>query len=370
MFGLRGLHPDLMISGFETAFGKIAPRLVARGHTVTIYCRAVAHSPARRVPMEDGITLVYLPSPGGKNFSAVISTFLAVVHALATQRFDVWFFVNVGMGHHSALARLSGKPVVMNVDGLDWTRDKWGPMARAYFRSAARSAVRFCTRLVTDAEAMRAYYVKHFGVESDMIAYGADVECCTRPELVAPFGVASGEYYLVVSRLIPENSLEMMLEGFRLSRSERRLLVVGSAAYSDDFQARLRDIAGSDERITLVGHVNDQTVLKELWCNCAAYLHGHSVGGTNPSLLRAMGCGCPVLARDTVFNREVLAGTGLFFSSAADVAELLSRIERAPERASAMGQRARARVADVYSWEHVVDQYETLFARVAAAHHA
>ena len=109
------------------------------------------------------------------HMKAVISTLLAVLHGLARRRFDLWFFVNVGMGHHCALARLSGRPVVMNVDGLDWTRQKWGPVARAYFRSTARSAIRFCQRLITDADAMRTYYRDHHGADSEMIAYGAQV---------------------------------------------------------------------------------------------------------------------------------------------------------------------------------------------------
>lgn len=365
MFGLRGLRPDLDISGFETAFAEIAPRLAARGHMITVYCRATSHSPALRLRREAGIELLFVPSPGGKNFSALVSTLLAVMHGLAFRRFDVWFFVNVGMGHHAALARLSGRPVVMNVDGLDWTRAKWGPVARAYFYSAARSAVRFCTRLVTDAEAMRAYYREHFGADSEMIAYGADVEGSTNPELIAPFGVVAGEYYLIVSRLIPENSLVAMLEGFRDSRTLRRLIVVGSANYSDAFHARLRAIAESDARIVMAGHVHDQAVLKELWCNCHAYLHGHSVGGTNPALLRAMGYGCCVIALDTVFNREVLADTGLFFLTSEDVTVLVDDIDSSVDEATALGERASARILERYRWERIADQYERLFERVA-----
>ncbi len=366
MFGLRGLRPDRETSGFETAFGVIAPRLVARGHAVTIYCRAAAHSPGVRVPREQGVELLYVPSPGGKNFSAVTSTLLAVLHALATRRFDVWFFVNVGMGHHAALARLSGRPVVMNVDGLDWTRGKWGPVAQAYFHSAARSAVRFCTRIVTDAEAMRAYYRSAFGRESEMIAYGADVERSAHPELIESLGVRTREYYLIVSRLIPENSLDVMLEGFRRTRTTRKLLVVGSANYRDSFHDRLSAIAASDDRIRLVGHLHDQAVLKELWCNCYAYLHGHSVGGTNPALLRAMGYGCCVLALDTVFNREVLAESGLFFAADPEaVATLVGRVDVDPAQAAAWRDRAPARILSRYTWEQVTDQYESLFLQLS-----
>jgi glycosyltransferase involved in cell wall biosynthesis len=362
MFGLRGLHPDLEISGFETAFGQIAPRLVERGHEVTIYCRAAAHSPARRMAPDRGVQLVYVPSPGGKNFAAVTSTLLAVLHALCFRQFDVWFFVNVGMGHHCALARLSGRPVVINVDGLDWTRDKWGPVARAYFRSAARSAVRFASRLVTDAEAMRAIYRERYGVDSTMIAYGADVARSERPQLLAPFGVRRRGYYLIVSRLVPENTLDVMLDGFRRSRTTRQLIVVGGATYDDAFHKRLRAIAASDARIQLVGHVDDQAALQELWCNCYAYLHGHSVGGTNPALLRAMGFGCCILARDTVFNREVLAAGGRFFSADADSVRLqVDAIDAELATAEVLRAMGPERIRAHYTWPHITDEYERLF---------
>jgi glycosyltransferase involved in cell wall biosynthesis len=366
MFGLRGLRPDREISGFETAFSEIAPRLVERGHSVTIYCRAGAHSRERRVASDSGVGLRYMPSPGGKNLSALTSTTFAVAHALLTQRFDVWLFVNVGMGHHAAAARLSGRPVVMNVDGLDWHRAKWGPFARTYFRTAARSAVRWCTALITDAEAMQAFYAREFGRETEMIAYGASIELSSQPHLIDQFEVEDGEYYLIVSRLIPENSLEVMLEGFRRSRSRRALVVVGNATYRDAFHRRLNDIAASDERIKLVGGVHDQAVIKELWCNCYAYLHGHSVGGTNPALLRAMGYGACVLARDTEFNREVLGDAGRYFTNDAwSVAALIDEMDRA-----ALGElRARgpARIRERYTWDRIVDQYDALLQRVVAA---
>lgn len=367
MFGLRGLRPDLEITGFETAFSEIAPRLVERGHSVTVYCRSRAHSPARRVPREDGVDLIYMPSRGGKNFSALSSTGLAVLHALGARRFDVWFFVNVGMGHHAGLARLSGRPVVMNVDGLDWQRGKWGPIASAYFRTAARSAVRLCTRLVTDADAMRAYYRDHFGVDSEMIPYGADVRGSEQPEMIRALNVAPREYFLIVSRLIPENSLEVMLHGFRRSRTPKQLIVVGGANYRDAFHARLRDIAASDDRIRLVGHVHDQALLTELWCNCCAYLHGHSVGGTNPALLRAMGYGSCVLALDTVFNREVLADTGRFFANDAPaVTTLLDEIDADPDQAATFRERAPRRILERYTWEQITDAYDGLFRSVVS----
>ena len=311
---------------------------------------------------------MYLPSPGGKNLAAPISTLASVLRAFTLPPLDIWFFVNVGMGHHCALARLSGQPVVMNVDGLDWQRAKWGPVARAYFRSAARAAVRSCTELVTDCDAMRDYYLDAFSRESTVIAYGADLVTSRAPDRIAAFGVRPREYYLIVSRLVPENSLDLMLEAFRRSGTGRPLLVVGDANYRDAFHRRLRAQAASDSRIRLVGGVYDQSLLEELWCNCTAYLHGHSVGGTNPALLRAMGCGSCVVALDTVFNREALADTGVYFpADAAELARLIDRVDASPSLVDDCRRRAPRRIAGRYTWEQITDQYEALFEATAHA---
>ncbi len=366
MLGLYGMTmPRLHFTGFETGFGEIAPRLAEMGHDIVMYCRRGSFPPAMRVPEYRGVRLVYVPSPGGKNFSGLIATFFAVVHALVTGRYQIFFFVNVGMGHHAALCRLFGRKVVMNVNGLDWTRAKWGPVARWYFRSAARSAVKFCNELVTDAEAMRQFYLDEFHKETTMIAYGANVESSSRPELIRQFNVERDGYYLIASRLIPENHADLIAEAFLASGSRRKLLVAGGANYDSPFHARLRELSG--DKLILIGHIDDQDVVKELHCNCFAYLHGHSVGGTNPSLLKAMGFGNCVLALDTVFNREVLGDGGLFFPRDSGVlAGMIREIESSPETVAELRRKGPARILANYTWEKISGQYDVLFREVAA----
>lgn len=366
MLGLYGMTmQNLHFTGFETGFGEIAPRLAAMGHDVVMYCRRGSFPEEMRVPEYKGVKLIYVPSPGGKNFSGVISTFFAVLHALARGRYDIFFFVNVGMGHHAALCRLFGHKVVMNVNGLDWTRAKWGPVARFYFKSAARSAVRFCTELVTDADAMRDFYLREFSKETTMIAYGAYVAGSQDRSLIEPFGVEPGEYYLIASRLIPENHADLIAEAFLASGSSRKLLVVGGANYDSPFHARLRELSG--DQVMLVGHIDNQEVIRELHCNCFAYLHGHSVGGTNPSLLKAMGYGNCILALDTVFNREVLADGGIFFpANAVVLAGLIREIENDPDRVAELRRMGPRRIEANYTWEKIARQYDELFREVAA----
>lgn len=361
MFGMWGMNvPGKRFAGFESAFSEIGPRLVAKGHEVTIYCRKQEYPPELRVAEHNGVKLVYLPSYGGKNFSGLVNTLFAVLHAVFFRRFDLFFFVNVGMGHHCALARLFGKRVVMNVDGLDWRRDKWGRFGKLYFYTAAHTAVHACHRLVTDAEAMRAFYQEHFHVDSTMIAYGTYVADSTRPELIDRYGVRPGEYYLVVSRLIPENTLDVIVDAYVKSGSEKPLIVVGGATYDSPFHEKLKAMA--NDRVHFVGHVHDQDTLRELWCNCYAYLHGHSVGGTNPALLNAMGYGACVLALDTVFNREVLGGSGILWPPEAEaLAQLLRELDGDADRVAAIRQLPRRRIEACYTWERITDQYESLF---------
>jgi glycosyltransferase involved in cell wall biosynthesis len=366
MLGLYGMPMTrLHFTGFETGFGEIAPRLATAGHEIVIYCRRGSFPEAMRVPEYRGVRLVYVPSPGGKNFSGLISTFFAVLHALASGRYDIFFFVNVGMGHHAALCRMFGKKVVMNVDGLDWTRAKWGPVAKWYFLSAAHSAVRFCTELVTDAEAMRVFYLERFKKATTMIAYGAYIESSSRPELIAPFHVERDGYYLIASRLIPENHADLIARAFIMSGSKKKLVIAGGANYDSTFHRELRSLVG--EQIILTGHIDDQDVIRELHCNCFAYVHGHSVGGTNPSLLKAMGYGNCILALDTVFNREVLADGGIFFprDEAVLAGEMLA-LERDPARVAELRLMGPERIRTNYTWEKIARQYDDLFQEVAA----
>jgi glycosyltransferase involved in cell wall biosynthesis len=366
MLGLYGMPmPELHFTGFETAFGEIAPRLVEKGHAVTIYCRRGHFPPELRRPSWNGVRLIYVPSPGGKNFSGLFATLLASLHALVFGRYQLFFFVNVGMGHHAALCRIFGRKVVMNVDGLDWKRAKWGRLARAYFLSAAHSAIRFCNRLITDAEAMRKFYLDEFNKETSMIAYGAYVESSTNPELISQFGVERDGYYLIASRLIPENHADLIMEGFLASGTKKKLVIAGGANYDSPFHRRLRELA--NDAVIFTGHIHDQQVIKELHCNCFAYLHGHSVGGTNPSLLKAMGYGNCIAALDTVFNREVLADAGVLFSKdPQNLAGIIRRLEAEPALVADLRRRGPERIQAEYTWPKIADQYDALFREVAA----
>lgn len=198
-----------------------------------------------------------------------------------------------------------------------------------------------------------------------MIAYGAHVETSSRPELIAPFGVVRDEYYLIASRLIPENHADVIARAFLASGSRKKLVIAGGANYDSQFHRDLQALAG--DNVILAGHIDDQDVIRELHCNCFAYVHGHSVGGTNPSLLKAMGYGNCILALDTVFNREVLARGGIFFPGDASVlASEMRELEADATRVAELRRMGPERIRANYTWEKIAGQYDSLFREVAA----
>ena len=179
----------------------------------------------------------------------------------------------------------------MHVDGLEWQRDKWHGAGVRYYRWAEQSAVRCADALIADAKGIADYYASEFGASTELIAYGAPVQL--KP---APIGSRSSAscrkgYHLVVARFEPENHVDLIVAGLRASAARRPLVVVGAAPYAEEYTARVRSEAHDDPRVRLLGAVWDQDLLDQLYAGALTYLHGHSVGGTNPSLLRAMGAG-------------------------------------------------------------------------------
>jgi glycosyltransferase involved in cell wall biosynthesis len=355
MLGTRGVPAHY--GGFETAVEEIGQRLVTRGHEVTVYCRETEDA----APEEYlGMHLVHLPSLRGKAVETLSHTAMSTLHLLTHPRHDVAIVFNAANAPFLPFLRLTGTPVAVHVDGLEWRRAKWGGAGRTYYRWAESYAVRWADALIADAQGIADYYAEEFGAATELLTYGAPIQESPASDKLSELGVTSRGYHLVVARFEEENHVEEIVTGYRHSRAALPLLVVGSAPYADAYTARIRQAAGSDDRIRMLGGVWDQDLLDQLYANCLTYLHGHSVGGTNPSLLRAMGAGADVIAFDVCFNREVLGEFGRYFSSPADIAPLLFAAEVLPEEAEERGLHFRTRAAHRYDWLEVAAGYEQL----------
>ncbi len=356
LVGTRGV--PARYGGFETCVEEVGTRLVTRGHAVTVYCRTRTGEPAPGTYR--GMTLVHLPALRRRSLETLSHSGLSVAH-LARHRTDAAVVFNSANAPWLPVLRSAGIPVATHVDGLEWRRAKWGAVGRRYYRLAERLAVRWSDALIADAGGIHDYYREAHGVDTDLIAYGAPATLGATAERIARLGLASDGYHLVVARFEPENQVDVIVSGYRRSNAALPLVVVGSAPYADEYTRRVHGLA--DDRVRFLGAVWDQDLLDELYANAFSYLHGHSVGGTNPSLLRALGAGTATTAFDVVFNREVLADAGQYFTTATDLA---AAIESTEADVTLTHQRAAlaARRAALYDWDDVTSRYEALLERL------
>ena len=358
LIGTRGVPAQY--GGFETAAEEVGRRLVERGHHVVVYCR----NPGQKLTEHLGMELVNLPAIRRRAAETLSHTALSVAHAVVRERPDAAFVFNAANAPFLPALRAARIPSAVHVDGLEWRRGKWGPRAREYYRWAESRSARWADAVIADAHGIADHLQHAYGIRARYIPYGAPI---VHPpdDRLAELGLHAGQYHLVVARFEPENHVREIVAGYVASPSRWPLVVVGDAPYADSYRARVREAAADDRRVRLVGSLWDADLLDTLYAHCASYLHGHSVGGTNPSLLRALGAAAPVTAFDVVFNREVAGDAGLWFRTPAEVAASCALVEADPAAARARGARGQSDVSDRYRWDDVAAAYEALAAELS-----
>jgi glycosyltransferase involved in cell wall biosynthesis len=364
MLGTRGVPPRY--GGFETAVDEIGSRLVAAGHEVVVYCR----NPGQTQRDHLGMQLVNLPALRRRELETLSHTLLSSVHAATRgpgRRPDVALVFNAANAPLVPLLRAARIPTAVHVDGLEWQRAKWQGLGARYYRAAEKWSVRWADEVVADAVGIADHLRATHGRDAVFIPYGAPLVDAGSDRLAA-HGLEPRGYHLVVARFEPENHLDELVDGRLRSTAAQPLVVVGGAPYAQEYETRVRARAAGDDRVRFLGPVYDNDLLDQLYAGAASYLHGHSVGGTNPSLLRAMGAGAPVTAWDVVFNREVTDGAARFVRDADDVAAALVDDERDPVAAKERGELLRERARTAYVWDDVAREYEQLCRRLRDEH--
>lgn len=357
MIGTRGV--PARYGGFESAVEEIGTRLVQRGHDVTVYCRNEGQS----LVEYRGMRLVNLPAVRVRAAETLSHSGLSAAHSILRDRPDMAFVFNPANAPYVRLLRLGGVPTAVNMDGFEWRRAKWAGSGARYFRWAARASAKGADVVIADSRVMQQHVREAYGRDSEYVAYGADVVPHDTARL-AELGLASHEYHLVVARFEPENQVREIVAAAVSSSASRPLVVVGSAPYAAEYTRQVREAAADDPRVRFLGAVWDQELLNQLYAGSLSYVHGHSVGGTNPSLLRAMAAGAPVIADDNPFNREVLGEAAEFVSDRHQIASALLADERDGAAARARGAAARDRVHRLYRWDDVAGEYERIALRL------
>ncbi|MGZ4853504.1 MAG: DUF1972 domain-containing protein [Halobacteriota archaeon] len=365
LLGSRGIPAKY--GGFETFVERVAPALVAEDREVWVSCEGTA--PPR--PSEyKGVKLFYFPlKPFRRVFYETIYDVYSLLRASLTC--DCVIMLGYGAGFFFFIPKLFGKKIAVNVDGREWTREKYNSLEKTALHVNELFALRYADVAIADARAIQAYLKASQDKETTFIPYGVDVPPSApwNPALLRALhgaselaSLESGDYYLIVARLERDNNIDMMVEGFLTAGTDKKLIIVGNfldSRYEDEIHALIAAHRGHD-RVTFGGGIYEKGALTMLRQHCFTYLHGHSAGGTNPSLLEAMIAQNLILAHDNPYNREVCDRFALFFSDSASLRTSIRSVEDKPEAYAAMRNGGFNRAKGDYAWDRVLHEYEAL----------
>lgn len=353
IIGTRG-YPSYY-GGFETLVRTLAPYLADQGWDVTVYGRR-ATTAVNDKGRDPRVTSTMTPGIESKSLSTLSYGLTASTHA-AWRRPDVALVLNVANGYFLPLLRARGIPTVVNVDGIEWERAKWGPSARRVFRTGARMTARWADQLVYDSHEIARHWRENFGRTGTYIPYGGTLPGALAP----PEDLPKYSYVLAVARIVPENSVDQFLDAAETLTRKWHVVLVGSSEADTSFHRRITRMSQTNPRFHSIGHVADDQRLFALWQHAGAYFHGHTVGGTNPALVQAMACGAPTVAVDTKFNREVLGDCGIFAKPNKEaILQALSELMENPALAAQLRASLILRSATKFSWSDVHARYAEL----------
>jgi glycosyltransferase involved in cell wall biosynthesis len=361
MIGIRGIPASY--SGFETAAEELSAGLAERGHEVTVYNRTKDISYGW--PRYRGAQLVRLPTWRSKHLSTIVHSFLATMHVVTT-RAEIVHYYGAGPGALSWLARLFGKKTVCSVDGLDWSRRKWGAFARTYLRASEALVTKTSDAVITDSPVGEVYYREKYGLETSMIAYGAKVQRQEGTARLTQYGLEPRRYILFVGRLVPEKNVHHLIEAFERLETDMKLVIVGDDPFEKEYVDSLKSHAGP--RIVVTGYLSGEGCA-ELQSNAYVFVLPAEVGGRSPVLLEAMGFGNCVVVSDTPSNLEAIGEAGVSYSvqeGADDLAIKLDHLIAHPELVAEYREKAQQHAARHYVWDEVVAQHERLYGRLLA----
>ena len=359
MIGIKAI--PARFGGFETAVDETARGLVKIGQEVTVYNRkGMSDFPSDNY---EGVTLVTLPTAKSKNLSTIIHAFLSTLH-VSVQDVDIVHYFTTGATLFAPIPRIFGKKIVCSVDGCDWQRAKWGPIARWYLRVSERMAARLSHGLVSDSKDVQRYYQETYNAGSACITYGVREHWSNETDVLDRFGLKAREYVLFVGRLVPENNLHHLVAAFEKTKTNKSLVIVGDDPWEREYVKNLK--ATRDPRILFPGGIYGDGYA-QLQQSAYMFVLPDEVGGTHPALVEAMGYGNCVLVNDTPSNLEVIRGAGFSYRGAEGSLDLQKKLQMLlddPVRVEAYRELAKTHSEQHYSWNRVVRQHVELYQRV------
>jgi glycosyltransferase involved in cell wall biosynthesis len=322
-----------------------------------VYCQVAGSGPVTE-DVWQGIERVLIPVDRDGWLGTSRFDWLSIKHATAHDDICLTFGYNTAV--FNVLQRVQGIPNVINMDGIEWSRKRWGKLRQAILYTNERIACLVGDRLIADHPEIATYLRTRAPARKiSTVTYGATSVTDASSAVLDEHGLERGRYLTLVARPIPENSILEIVRGFSARRRGIQLVVLGD--YQPEVDPFHRQVVGSaSDEVRFLGPIYDPEVVQALRLHSLGYVHGHTVGGTNPSLVEALGAGNPVIAHDNVYNRWVAQDAALYFRSSQDVDAAITELASNSVLARELGHAARSRHASEFTWEHVAGQYEQL----------
>lgn len=352
ILGTRGIPNNY--GGFEQFAEYLSVGLLKRGHEVSVY---TPHNHTYQESSYKGVSLIQIYDPEHYigTFGQFIYDFLSILDS-RKQNFDL--ILQLGYTSSSLFYNLHPKnvPIVTNMDGMEWKRSKYSSYVQRFLRFAESLAVQKSDYLVSDSVGIQSYLSSTYNIASTYIPYGANIFKTPNKRILDQYSLQPYRYNMLIARLEPENSIEIILEGVLKCNSVIPFLVIGrhDTKYGEYLKIRF-----SHPSIHFLGPIYTLDILNNLRYFSNIYFHGHTVGGTNPSLLEAMGSGALVCAHDNLFNRAILSDDGFYFFNSEDVSRALSILCKKSN--SCLIANNYQKISTIYSWDSIIQSYEKLF---------
>ena len=357
ILGTRGI--PAAHGGFETFAQQLSQYLSARGWNSSVYCQA-GDLPAGLGVTEDswkGVKRILIPSRNGGSFASILYDLRCVLDA--SRRPGKVLLLGYNTAIFALLLSLRGREVIINMDGLEWQRPKWSRPARLWLWLNEKLAAKLSTTMVADHPEIKNHLATIAPVSKVvMIPYGAPAVTCASEAPLRSLGLTPQQFYVCISRVEPENSQLELVRAFSARCRGQTLVMLGKLDPANAYHRAVRE-AASDE-VKFVGAIYDKQVLASLRYHAAAYCHGHTVGGTNPSLVEALGAGCAVIAHDNRFNRWTAGGGQFFFRDAQACQSIFDFVGDHPDALERARQAARAQHQAKFELDDVLGRYERL----------
>lgn len=353
IIGTRGIPNHY--GGFEQLAEYLSKGLVERGHQVTVYN---SHNHPYQEATWNGVSIVHCKDPEHKIGTAGQFIYdLRCIHDSRKQNFDI--ILQLGYTSSSIWSKRFPKSakIVTNMDGMEWRRSKYSNNVRRFLKYAEKLAIKHSDVLIADSLGIQLYLQENYSNDSIFIPYGATAFTSPTESALRDFNILPYEYNMLIARLEPENSIEIILDGVVAEGATAPFLVVGNhkTKYGDYLKGRY----DSHTNIQFVGSIYDIDILNNLRYYSNIYFHGHTVGGTNPSLLEAMASSALICANTNIFNAAVLEEEALYFSNVEDVHNILHATKKTDY--SLFLEKNLTKINADYSWKKIVSSYEDAF---------